>query len=175
MTDSTRREAVDGWWPTRRRLREAYLTAALPVIACLVGLCGLTAWAGSGAAGAPPRIAVDDGRVFLPYAGKENTAAFFRVSNLGGADDQLVSVTSPDVEQAMLSRHQSAGTGADSMNMTGPLDIPAGDTLAMSPFGADVMVKVKERWQAGQVVRFVLHFRHSKPVETIAIVVRPGS
>ncbi|MFJ2595186.1 hypothetical protein [Streptomyces erythrochromogenes] len=45
----------------------------------------------------------------------------------------------------------------------------------MSPFGVDVMVKVEERWQPGQVVPFVLHFRHSEPVETIAIVVRPGS
>ncbi|MFF1337810.1 copper chaperone PCu(A)C [Streptomyces sp. NPDC058290] len=175
MTGSDRREVTQGWRPTRLRLREAYLAAAVPVIACLVGLCGLTAWAGTGAAGTPPRVAVDDGRVFLPYAGKENTAAFFRISNLGGAEDQLTSVTSPAVEQAMLSRHQSTGTGGDSMNMTGPVDIPAGGTVDMSPFGVDVMVKVKDRWEAGQVVPFVLHFRHHEPVETIAIVVRPGS
>lgn len=175
MTGSSRRAAADGWRPTRRRLREAYLTAAVPLIACLVGLCGLTAWTRVGAAGTPPRIAVGDGRVFLPYAGRENTAAFFRISNLGGGDDQLVSVSSPAVEQAMLSRHETNGSGADSMNMTGALDIPAGGVVEMSPFGVDVMVKVKERWQAGQVVPFVLHFRHSEPVETIAIVVRPGS
>ncbi|MFE9633540.1 copper chaperone PCu(A)C [Streptomyces sp. NPDC006463] len=175
MTGSARREVTEGWRPTQRRLREAYLAAAAPVIACLVGLCGLTAWAGSGAAGTPPRVAVDDGHVFLPYADKENTAAFFRISNLGGADDQLVAVTSPAVERAMLSRHRSAGTGADSMSMTGPLTVPAGGTVSMSPFEVDVMVTVKERWRAGQMVPFVLHFRHSGPVETIAVVVRPGS
>ncbi|THA50188.1 copper chaperone PCu(A)C [Streptomyces sp. A1136] len=166
---------TQGRRPARVRLRETYLAAAVPVISCLVCLCGLTAWVGTGAAGTPPRIAVEDGRVFLPYADEGNTAAFFRISNLGGSEDQLISVTSPAVEQSVLSRHRSTGTGADSMKMTGPVDIPAGGTVDMSPFGVDVMVKVKERWQAGQVIPFVLHFRHHGPVETIAIAVRPGS
>ncbi|MFI8503821.1 copper chaperone PCu(A)C [Streptomyces sp. NPDC085524] len=175
MTGSARRGVTQAWRPTRGRLREAHLAAAAPVIAFLAGLCGLTAWAGSGAAGTPPRIAVDDGRVFLPYAGKENTAAFFRISNLGGTEDQLVSVTSPAVEHSVLSRHRSTGTGADPMDMTGSVDIPAGGSVQMSPSGVDVMVTVGERLQAGQVVPFVLHFRHGRAVETIAVVVRPGS
>ncbi|WP_371680376.1 copper chaperone PCu(A)C [Streptomyces sp. NBC_01276] len=175
MTESVRGEATEGRWAARPRLREAYLAAAAPVIACLVGLCCLTAWAASGAAGTPPRIAVDDGRVFVPYAGREDTAAFFRISNLGGGEDELVSVTSTAVERAVLSRHRSTGTGADSMDRDGPVRIPAGGAVEMSPFGVGVMVKVKERWQPGQVVRFVLHFRHSEPVETIAIAIRPGS
>lgn len=183
MTGSVRREATRDRRPTpdrptRQRLRETYLAAAVPVIACLVGLCGLTAWTASGAAGTPPRIAVDDGRVLLPYAGEEDTSAFFRISNLGGADDELVAVTSPAVERAVPVRDRSGtGTGADATDTAGPVRIPAGGAVDMSPLGSGARVKVKVRagWQAGQVVPFVLHFRHGKPVETIAIAIRPGS
>ncbi len=175
MTSTDRPDDAVAPLPVRSRLREAYLAAAVPVIACLAALCGLTAWVSSGAAGSPPRIEVTDARVFVPYAGKKDTAAFFRISNTGGADDELVSVTSPAVEQAMLSRHDAAGTGAHSMGMTGPVRLPAGGTLVMSPFDLDVMVRARTGWQPGDAVPFVLHFRHSGPVEAVALAVRPGS
>ncbi|MCX4694761.1 copper chaperone PCu(A)C [Streptomyces sp. NBC_01408] len=175
MTGSDRWAPAEDWRPTRRRLRGTFPAAAAPVIACLAALCGLTAWATAGAAGTPPRIEIGAARVFLPFADKENTAAFFQIHNRGGADDELVSVTSPAVERAMLSRHAGTGTGADTMAMTGPVTVPAGGTVAMSPFGLDVMVRVRARWQLGEAVPFVLHFRRSGPVEVVAFVVRPVS
>ncbi|MFE6838347.1 copper chaperone PCu(A)C [Streptomyces sp. NPDC057705] len=160
--------------PGMRRLRDGLISVLAPVTACLTALVGLTAWTTAGAAGTPARIEVGIGRVFLPYADKERTAAFFRITNTGGSGDQLVSVTSPVVEAVMLSRHTSAA-GADSMRMAPSAEIPAGSTLQMTPSTLDVMMTVKGRWQVGDAVPFVLHFRNSGPVEAVAFVVRPGS
>ncbi|WP_327327533.1 copper chaperone PCu(A)C [Streptomyces sp. NBC_01210] len=175
MTDPDRAPAAEGWRPSRRRLRDGLYAALAPVAACAVALGGLTTWAKAGAAGSPPRIKVSDGRVFLPYGDNEDTAAFFRIANSGGAADQLVSVTSPAVESAMLSRHESADSGAGFMRMVDSAEIPAGDTVVMSPSGLDVMVRTKAPWQVGDTVPFVLHFRHGGPVDTVVVVVRPGS
>ncbi|MDH6545439.1 copper chaperone PCu(A)C [Streptomyces sp. SPB4] len=180
MTGSVRREGTRDRTPARRRLREGYLAAAVPVIACLAVLCGLTAWTATGAAGTPPRVVVDDGRVLLPAAGAEDTSAFFRITNLGGADDELVAVTSPAADRAVPVRDRSGtGSGDGATETPGPVRVPAGGAVDMTPLGTGAMVKVRvkagQRWQAGQVVPFVLHFRHGKPVGTIAIAIRPGS
>ncbi|MFD9373601.1 copper chaperone PCu(A)C [Streptomyces sp. NPDC060020] len=160
--------------PGGRRLREGLIAVLAPVTACLTALVGLTAWTTAGAAGTPARIEVGIGRVFLPYADRERTAAFFRITNTGGSGDRLVSVTSPVVESVMLSRHEK-GTGADSMRMVPSAEIPAGSTLEMTPSTLDVMMTVKGRWRVGDAVPFVLHFRNSGPVQAVAFVVRPGS
>lgn len=174
MTDSLRSTA-EGRRPSRRRLHDGLLAALVPVMACLAALVGLTAWTTAGAAGSPARMEVGVGRVFLPYADKERTAAFFRITNTGGSDDQLVSVTSPALDEVMLSRHERVGEAADAMGMASSVDVPAGSTLTMTPRSVDVMAKVKTRWKEGDAVPFVLHFRHSGPVDAVAFVVRPGS
>ncbi|MGW0898799.1 copper chaperone PCu(A)C [Streptomyces goshikiensis] len=177
MTGANAVEGGGGWRPTRRRLGEALRAAITPLAACSVALAALTAWTASGAAGGPPRIAAGNGRVFLPYGDSRDTAAFFDVSNIGGGEDRLTEVTSPSdaVGKTGLSRHESSGRGADTMRMTGSVRVPAGATLAMSPFGVSVMTRMNSRWHTGEVVPFVLHFRHSAPVEVMAVVVRPGS
>ncbi|MFF0550170.1 copper chaperone PCu(A)C [Streptomyces sp. NPDC004311] len=166
-----------GWWPSRRRMREAIPAVLAPLVACSVALAGLTVWTATGAAGGPPQIAVANGRVFLPYGNSTDTAAFFDVTNIGRGEDRLTKVTSPSpsVERVMLSRHESSGRGADAMRMTASAAVPAGGTLAMSPFDVSVMMRVTSEWEAGEIVPFVLHFRHSPPVEVVAVVVRPGS
>ncbi|MFI1648372.1 copper chaperone PCu(A)C [Streptomyces avidinii] len=175
MTQSPSEQIPDRWRPTGRRVREGVRAAAVPVVACAVALAGLTIWTSSGAAGSPPQIAAGNGRVFLPYGDSRDTAAFFDITNIGGAEDRLTGVTSPDVEKALLSRHRSSGAGADTMEMTGSVRISAGGTLAMSPFDVSVMARTRTGWEAGDVVPFVLHFRHSAPVKVFAVVVRPGS
>ncbi|MFJ7591656.1 copper chaperone PCu(A)C [Streptomyces sp. NPDC097617] len=178
MTQSASEQSPDQWLPTGQRVRDAVRAAAVPVIACavaLAGLAGLAAWTSSGAAGTPPQIAAGNGRVFLPYGNSRDTAAFFDITNIGGAEDQLTGVTSPGVEKAMLSRHRSSGLGADTMVMTGSVSIPAGGTVTMSPSDVSVMARAKTGWQAGDTLPFVLHFRHSAPVLVVAVVIRPGS
>lgn len=174
MTDPLPPTASSGERPVRRRLRDGLVAVLAPATACLAALVGLTAWTTAGAAGTPARIEVGVGRVFLPYADKQRTAAFFRIANSGGSGDQLVSVTSHAVEAVMLSRHESAG-GADSMRMVSSVEVPAGSTLEMTPSTLDVMVTVKGRWRVGEAVPFVLHFRRTGPVEAVTFVVRPGS
>ncbi|MGZ9928542.1 copper chaperone PCu(A)C [Streptomyces sp. NC-S4] len=159
-----------------RRVREGLRTAIAPVAACALALAGLTAWTSSGAAGSPPQIAAGNGRVILPDGNGRDTAAFFDITNIGGADDQLTDVTSSGVEKTLLSRRESSGLGPDLLRTAGPVRVPAGGTVTMSPFDLSVTTRTKEaRWEAGDMVPFVLHFRHSAPVELMAVVVRPGS
>ncbi|MGV9994516.1 copper chaperone PCu(A)C [Streptomyces sp. NPDC003374] len=163
------------WRPSRRRLAEAFLAALAPVAACVLALGGLAAWTASGAAGSPARVEVTSGRVFLPYGDGEESAAFFRISNSGGAEDKLTDVTSTAVDRAMLGRNTTTRGNAGYMRPVGSAIVPAGGTLAMSPWGLDVMVTVRGKWRAGDLVPFVLHFRHSGRIKTLAVVVRPGT
>ncbi|MFB7252987.1 copper chaperone PCu(A)C [Streptomyces nojiriensis] len=176
MTDAPAERTPGGRFPIDRRVREGLRAAIVPVAACMLALTGLTAWTSAGAAGSPPQIAAGNGRVILPDGSGRDTAAFFDITNIGGADDQLTEVTSSGVEKTLLSRRESSGLGADLVRAAGPVRVPAGGTVTMSPFDLSVTTRTKEtRWQAGDMVPFVLHFRYSAPVELMAVVVRPGS
>ncbi|MFE3249876.1 copper chaperone PCu(A)C [Streptomyces sp. NPDC059209] len=177
MTDRPSPRSSTGWHLTRERLRDGLYAGLVPWTACVLALAGLTQWVGAGQAGRPPALEVSDPHIFLPYSDNTETAAFFTVTNAGGADDELVSVTSPAIAKAMLSRHRSNGGGGDSMGMADSAAVPAGAALTMSPFGLDVMVTLRKgtRWSEGDAVPFVLHFRHSDSVRAVATVVRPGS
>ncbi|MGW7168565.1 copper chaperone PCu(A)C [Streptomyces sp. NPDC054884] len=163
------------WWPTRRRLTDTLIAALAPVAACSVALGGLTTWAVQDNAGSPARIAVTGGRVFLPFGDTRETAAFFRITNSGGADDRLLKVTSSATGgDATLSRHRMAGGWAAYGQTVESAAVPAGESLAMSPFGTDVTVRAKETWREGDLVPFTLHFARSGRISTLAVVVRPG-
>ena len=54
---------------------DTLLAALAPVAACGLALGGLSTWAAYGNAGSPARIAVTDGRVFLPSGDTRETAA----------------------------------------------------------------------------------------------------
>ncbi|MFI6549424.1 copper chaperone PCu(A)C [Streptomyces prunicolor] len=161
----------------RRKLRDTALTALVPVAACSVALAGLTAWTGTGKAGTPARMRVTEGRLLLPSVGAEETAAFFRVANEGGSADRLIRVTSPRAPGGVaLSRHRmTEGNGAYSTAIDS-VDIPAGDSLAMSPTGVDLTVSsASGQWRSGDLVPFTLEFRRSGRITVLAVVVRPGT
>ncbi|WP_037683209.1 copper chaperone PCu(A)C [Streptomyces griseus] len=163
------------WRPTRRRLADTLLAALAPVAACGVALAGLTAWTSSGNAGTPARIAVTDAHVFLPYGNTRDTAAFFRITNSGGADDRLLKVTMSGADgDTSLSRHRMTNGRAAYAETVGSAEVPAGGSLAMSPSGLDVTLRAKAGWREFDFVPFTLHFQHSGPVKALAIVVRPG-
>lgn len=163
------------WRPSRRRLTDALTAALAPVAACGLALGGLAAWAGAGKAGSPARITVSAGRVYLPYGNTTETAAFFDVSNVGGADDRLVKVTSVAAPGEIgLGRHRMAGETAAYKEGVDAVTVPAGGELSMSPHGVDVTLRAAAGWRAGDLVPFTLHFERSAPVETVAVVVRPG-
>ncbi|MFG2797880.1 copper chaperone PCu(A)C [Streptomyces pseudovenezuelae] len=161
----------------RRRLRDGALAALVPVAACSVALAGLTTWAGTGRAGSPARVSVTGGRVLLPSAGVQETAAFFRVTNRGGSGDRLIRVTSPAAPGGItLARHRmNEGNGAYRTGIDS-VEIPAGGSLAMSPQGVDLTVPATAgEWSSGDLVPFTLEFRRSGRVKVLAVVVRPGS
>ncbi|WP_037641639.1 copper chaperone PCu(A)C [Streptomyces bicolor] len=177
MTRPTTERSADPrtWRPTRRRITDGLLAALAPIAACGVALGGLTTWVNSGSAGSPARIAVTDGRVFLPYGDVRDTAAFFRITNTGGADDRLLRVTSSAVGgETALSRHRMTGGHMAYAQTVDSARVPAGGGLAMSPFGVDVTLRAKAGWRPGDLVPFTLHFEHGGRVEASAVVIRPG-
>jgi copper(I)-binding protein len=161
--------------PTRRRLTDTLLGALAPVAVCGLALGGLSTWTAYGNAGSPARITVTGGQVYLPYGDARDTAAFFRITNSGGSADRLLKVTSRGVDGAgILSRHSMTGARAASAQTVASVVVPAGGSLAMSPYGLDVTVPAKAGRQAGDLVSFTLHFERSGAVKTLAVVVRPG-
>ncbi|MFI6729195.1 copper chaperone PCu(A)C [Streptomyces sp. R-74717] len=163
------------WRPTRRRLIDSLRAAIAPIAAFSLALGGLTTWATSGKAGSPARIAVTSGRVFLPYGDSTQTAAFFDITNTGGADDRLVGVTSSGTGgEIELSRHRMTGSGAAYRESMASATVRAGSELSMSPQGPAVTLRPKEGWRAGSLVSFTLNFERSGAIKTLAVVVRPS-
>lgn len=163
------------WRPTRRRLTDTLLAALTPVAAGSLALGGLTTWAAAGNAGTPARITVSHGRVLLPYGDSTDTAALFDIANVGGADDRLVNVTSTAAHgRITLSGHRMLGGRAAYKADVTSARVPAGGVLSMSPRGVDVTLRAGAGWRAGDLVPFTLHFERSAPVETLAVVIRPG-
>ncbi|KQV94406.1 copper chaperone PCu(A)C [Streptomyces sp. Root369] len=163
------------WRPSRRRLTDTLLAALAPVAACGLALGGLSTWTAYGNAGSPARITVTEGRVFLPTGDSTETAAFFRITNSGGSEDRLLKVTSAEAGgDTSLSRHRMVTDNTASSQTVTSVPVPAGDSLAMSPSGLDVLVPANAEWQAGDLVAFTLHFERSGAVENLAVVVRPG-
>lgn len=155
-----------------RKIPTAVRTVLPTIAACAITLGGLSAWTASGAAGSPADVGVTDASVILPTDDGEQTAAVFQLRNTGGADDDLIGVSSPEIGAVRLT-HTVDHAGAGSMSMTASATVPAHGTLTMTPFGLDVMVDRPPRLRVGQLVPFVLRFRGSPPLRIAAVVVRP--
>ncbi|MFF1300363.1 MULTISPECIES: copper chaperone PCu(A)C [unclassified Streptomyces] len=165
----------DIWRPDRRRLTDTLSAALAPVAAFGLALGGLSMWTAYGNAGSPARVAVSDGRVFLPSGDTPETAAFFRITNSGGSADRLLKVTSAEAGGVTrLSRHRMVTANTASDQTVTSVSVPVGGSLAMSPSSLDVIVPAKTEWQAGDLITFTLHFERSGAVEYPAVVVRPG-
>ncbi|WFB06493.1 copper chaperone PCu(A)C [Streptomyces sp. LX-29] len=148
-------------------------TALAPVAAFAVALGGLTAWTAAGAAGTPAELSVTRARMLLP-SNPDITAAFFDIRNEGGADDELVRITSPATDgRIMLSRNIDRN-GVGTMRMVESTTVPADDTLRMSTSSVDVMVDDPPPLRAGDRMPFTLHFRDSDPIRVEALVVPAG-
>lgn len=157
---------------TPRDRVESVMPALSAVVASALALGGLTAWTAAGAAGTPAELEVTHARLLQPFPGRESTAVVFTVTNSGNADDRLVSVTSPAVDEAMLSQDADAGESAARMQMIASAKVPARGTLEMTPYGTDVMVELRDPVKLGQRIPFTLYFAQSGPVTTEALVVR---
>ncbi|MEU2024330.1 copper chaperone PCu(A)C [Streptomyces sp. NPDC016469] len=158
------------------RLRTSLTAVGAPVLACGLALGGLGAWTTSGRAGSPPRVAVAGAYVYQSFGLTPETAAFFALTNDGGASDRLVRVTSPDTtEPPELSEHRMTSANGAYRQPVDSVLVPAREGLTMNPHGNDVTVRPKTPWQSGDVVSFTLHFAHGRPLRVQAAVVRPGT
>lgn len=166
--------SATGTTAQRLRLRaSAAIPAFAAAAASALALGGLSVWTAAGAAGSAPELRITAARLLLPSEGNESTAAVFRIRNTGGAADRLVSVSSPTMGEAMLSRDAPVGERAARMSMVEAATVPADGTLTMTPYGLDVMVDIREPLRLGQRVEFSLRFEDSGTLRTEALVVRP--
>ncbi|MGW9209387.1 copper chaperone PCu(A)C [Embleya sp. NPDC055664] len=159
--------------PIAPRALAASKSVAGPVLAAALALTLLTVWTATGRAGTAPRLSISDGRVHLA-TNADATSAYFTIRNTGDANDELVSVSTPITTDVGFSFHTYTGY-AGRMWMTKALPIPANGLLGMTASGANIMLGTPPKLTPGQTIPFTLHFRHSPPIHTTAVVIRPGT
>ncbi|MGV9289831.1 copper chaperone PCu(A)C [Streptomyces sp. NPDC003719] len=110
------------------------------------------------------------GAAYIPQPVSDTMAAgFLTITNKGGADDELTSVTSAAGEVTV---HETVG-GA--MKEVDRLPVPAHGELVLESGGNHLMFeKLKHRPEQGETVSIELHFAHSGPV-TVEVPVKPAT
>ncbi|MFD5447036.1 copper chaperone PCu(A)C [Streptomyces sp. NPDC003470] len=110
------------------------------------------------------------GAAYIPQPVSDTMAAgFLTITNKGGADDALTSVTSAVGEVTV---HETVG-GA--MKEVDRLPVPAHGELVLESGGNHLMFeKLKHRPEQGETVSIELHFAHSGPV-TVEVPVKPAT
>ncbi|MFJ7084064.1 copper chaperone PCu(A)C [Streptomyces griseus] len=155
-----------------RRAREATGTGAVVTLASLAAIGGLSAWTTAGYAGSPAKIDVREARVLLPVIPGQNTNAYFRIVNSGGAPDHLRSVTFSASSATELTVHRMNATNGAYRERSGSVEIPAEGEVEMSPHGSAVTLRSDASWRPGDRVTFTLDFQRSGTV-TVEADVRP--
>jgi periplasmic copper chaperone A len=143
---------------TRRTASAAALVAAAALI--LTG-CGDSDSGGSGGSDASGS-GLSVGSAYMPQPVSDSMAAgFLVISNDGGADDRLSSVTSDVAGEVTI--HTTVG---QSMEQVKDLDIPAHGKLVLESGGDHLMFeKLKRKPKEGDTVSLELRFTESDPVK----------
>jgi copper(I)-binding protein len=162
----------------RDRLRELARAAAGPVIcaAVLIGL--LSAWVVIGGTGniVAQQVQVTQAavpmRAFTAADPSGPAGTFLTIWNPGQQADELLSVSSPIAHRIVLVRR----SGPDGPGLVVPgLEIPAGGTLTLTPFGTDVVLRDPARYENDATVRLTLTFRRAGRISVTATVSAPGA
>ncbi|MBQ1091786.1 copper chaperone PCu(A)C [Streptomyces sp. B93] len=106
---------------------------------------------------------------YMPQPVSDSLAAgFLTVTNDGGDDDTLESVTSDIAGQVTV--HETVG---QSMREVDGLNVPAHGKLVLESGGNHLMFEqLKRKPKEGETVSVVLHFAHTDPV-TVEMPVKP--
>lgn len=83
-------------------------------------------------------IEISEARVHPPLPGQTTAVAFMSLDN-GGAEDQLLAVTSPVSDRIELHTHKMED-GIMKMRRVPVIDLPAGRTVRLQPGGFHVMI-----------------------------------
>ena len=120
-----------------------------------------------------PDLRVDGAWARATLPGKPASAAYFTISNRGGADDALIAVTSSSGIAEVHST--SMDEGIMRMRKLDGLPIPAGATVKLEPGGTHVMLTgLREPLLAGKQIQLMLRFTSSPP-RTVAAEIRASS
>ncbi|HET9380522.1 MAG TPA: copper chaperone PCu(A)C [Streptomyces sp.] len=142
-----------------------------PLAAGLTGALVLTGCGGGPdpSSGSAPELSV--GAAYMPRPVSETMAAgFLTVTNDGGTDDALTSVTSRAAGEVTV--HETVG---GTMRRADRLTIPAHGRLVLESGGNHLMFdRLKERPEEGETVSVELRFAHSDPV-TVDMPVKPAT
>lgn len=112
--------------------------------------------------GSPPELHLTDAWARETVAGQTSTAAYLSIANSGGARDTLVTVTAPVPAKASLHATSYADGVARMRPLEDGLEIPPGETVALEPGGAHIMVeKLAERLDSGETLQLTLRFLRS--------------
>jgi copper(I)-binding protein len=113
-------------------------------------------------------------RAFTPQAADaiEAAHAFLTIRNLSGSPDELIAVHSPVARRVVLTRRDVPGGPSSAVQ---GLVIPGGGTLALSPFGDDVVLQDPVPYESGKEVPLTLVFRDAGTVTIQAAVTAPGT
>ncbi|MBL3665129.1 copper chaperone PCu(A)C [Streptomyces sp. M2CJ-2] len=144
----------------RRRLALAAVAVA--------GALTLAGCGGSDSSSDTAELSVDS--AYMPQPVSDLAAGFLVISNKGGADDRLTSVSSDIADRVTV--HETVD---GSMREADGLDIPARGSLVLESGGNHLMFEqLKRKPKQGQKVSVELRFAHSDPV-TVEIPVKSAT
>ncbi|MEV8594467.1 copper chaperone PCu(A)C [Streptomyces sp. NPDC052012] len=153
--------------------RIALVAGAVAGALALAGCGGSDSGSGSDAASAKAasgKAELSVGGAYMPQPVSDMAAGFLTITNKGGTDDRLTSVSSDVAGQVTV--HETVD-GA--MREVESLDIPAHGRLVLASGGNHLMFEqLKRRPKQGQKVSVELRFAHSDPV-TVEIPVKPAT
>ncbi|CAL9477202.1 hypothetical protein SUDANB6_02963 [Streptomyces sp. enrichment culture] len=137
-------------------------------LAAALGAVLLLAGCGADGSGSPADLSVS--AAYMPQPVSDSMAAgFLTLTNEGGTQDELTSVTS-DLGEVTV--HETAG---GVMRKTASLAVPAHGRLVLESGGNHLMFeKLKHRPKEGEKVSVELHFAHSDPVRA-ELPVKPAT
>lgn len=116
----------------------------------------------SAVAAAPSTITIDQAWVRATPPNAAVAGGFLRVTNAGAADDALLSAGTDAAERVEIHEMKMRGEMMEMRQLTGGLDIPAGNTVELKPGGYHLMlIKPKRPLAEGQSVTLTLRFRNA--------------
>jgi len=96
-------------------------------------------------------------------------AAYLTVSSAAG--DRLIGVTTPAAANVVLHVTRTGVDGVARMTHVDALELPAGETVALAPGGAHLMLMgLRERLVEGATIRLTLRFERAGEVDVAAPV-----
>lgn len=121
-------------------------------------------------------LVIDTATASATIGRSSTTAAYLTIHNQGGEEDRLVGASSPIAERATLHISLEVG-GMARMRPVTQVDLPTGETVAMTPGGGlHLMLEgLREPLREGATVPLTLRFERAGDVQVEAEVVGLGA